>query len=387
MSLKLSRCAPIVLFPTAAALLAVSSPASAQTGPELTTPFPEVTVEPGAEVRFDITTSTPTTATFGLTVTGLPDGWAPVLHGGGSVVSAVTARPDEPEEVTLEVDVPPDSAAGDYEFDVIAVGADVRLELPLTVTVADEVDNAVELTADFQLLTGAPADTFTYNLTVTNNSPESQTFTFTPSAPQGWSVDASDAAQTRSPTLTIEAGETGKARIEAQPPPTIDAGQYPLNVEVATATGQRGQIQLIAEITGRAELTFATTDERLSLDARAGGATTKTFVVSNPGTADLTDITLSATPPTDWNVTFEPDTIERIAAGSSAEVVATIRPSGRAIAGDYSVGVTARAGSLDQVQALRVTIETSRWWGLVGVGVIVAVVAVLALVYRRFGRR
>ena len=44
-----------------------------------------------------------------------------------------------------------------------------------------------------------PATAFTYNLTITNNTPEQQTFTFDPTAPQGWTVTASPTRRGQGP--------------------------------------------------------------------------------------------------------------------------------------------------------------------------------------------
>lgn len=373
------------LVALALALVVRPLPAGAQSGVGVTTPYPDVTVEAGSTVRYELEVTAAGQQIVPLQPAGLPAGWNATLRGGGLVVSAVTATSTAPGKATLEVKVPENAEAKAHNFSLVSPALGVTL--PLTVTVASQVDNGVEITADFPTLKGAPADTFTYNLTVTNNSPLAQTFTFEPTAPQGWTVTASAAAETRSPTVTIEAGQTGRARIEAKPPATIDAGEYPIGVAVTTASGQRGEITLGAEVSGAAALTFAPANERLDLDSRAGGSSTKAFTLTNTGTAELTDVSFSSSPPTDWKVTFAPDKVERLEPGASTTVTVRIEPSARAIAGDYSVEASARAGSLDQSQALRVTVETSRWWGFAGIAVIVAALAGLFGVYRRFGRR
>ena len=46
-----------------------------------------------------------------------------------------------------------------------------------------EVDSGIGVKADFLSLRGDPGTAFAYTLTVTNNTPESQTFTFTAEGP------------------------------------------------------------------------------------------------------------------------------------------------------------------------------------------------------------
>jgi uncharacterized membrane protein len=86
-------------------------------------------------------------------------------------------------------------------------------------------------------------------------------------------------------------------------------------------------------------------------------------------------------------VTFDPETLETVAAGGSAEVIATIVPSNDAIAGDYVVTFTATSGDVSDEIEIRITIETSPLWGFVGIGLIVAVLAGLWWVFRTYGRR
>src|SRR5690606_14433680 len=110
------------------------------------------------------------------------------------------------------------------------------------------------LTADFPSLTGDPGSAFTYKLTVTNDTPAEQTFTFDPTAPQGWSVTASPTAEARAETVTVDPGGTADVNVTATPPATADAGEYPIQVAVQTAAGLRGNVALTAEVVGTPSL-------------------------------------------------------------------------------------------------------------------------------------
>jgi uncharacterized membrane protein len=132
---------------------------------------------------------------------------------------------------------------------------------------------------------------------------------------------------------------------------------------------------------------LTTPDGRLNTTVSAGGSTQFPIVVVNTGSAPLTAVALSATPPRDWDVTFEPAEVPTVAVGESANIVATITPAGNAVAGDYVVTLSARSEDADDEMALRTTVETSTIWGIVGIALIVLVLVGLALVFRRFGRR
>jgi uncharacterized membrane protein len=99
-------------------------------------------------------------------------------------------------------------------------------------------------------------------------------------------------------------------------------------------------------------------------------------------------VVVSATAPTDWNVTYSPSsTIASIAAGQSQTITATIVPSNDAIAGDYVVTYSASATDANGSVQIRMTIETSPLFGFVGLALIVLVLFGLWYVFQRYGRR
>ena len=62
-------------------------------------------------------------------------------------------------------------------------------------------------------------------------------------------------------------------------------------------------------------------------------------------------------------------------------------PSSEAIAGDYVTTFKATAPVANASADVRVTIETSLLWGVVGIGLIVLVLLGLWWTFRRYGRR
>ena len=69
------------------------------------------------------------------------------------------------------------------------------------------------------------------------------------------------------------------------------------------------------------------------------------------------------------------------------EVRALVTAPANAIAGDYMLTLRANADAASASSEFRVTVRTSTLWGIVGVLVIAAAVAVLALAVMRYGRR
>jgi uncharacterized membrane protein len=136
-------------------------------------------------------------------------------------------------------------------------------------------------------------------------------------------------------------------------------------------------------------MTLTTPDDRLSASGSAGAATAVAFDVTNTGTAPLTLVTVAATPPTGWEVTFDPENVPTIAPNETATVTATITPSGEAVAGDYVVSFTASANeeAASASAAVRFTVETSPLWAFVGLALIALIIGGLLYVFRTYGRR
>ena len=365
-----------------------ASTSAQQAGLVVTTPYPSVAVQPGSSVEFELDVAAARPESVELSVRDAPSGWSTTLRGGGFVISAVTAGPaDSDMEASLEVGVPVDAAPGRYPVTVQATSVSETTTLRLELVVRSEIDSGVALTADFPSLRGEPSSTFTYTLTITNNTPAEQTFTFAPSGPQGWEVTASPTAQEQANTVTIEAGGESQVRVEATPPETAARGEYPITVDVTSATGGQGAIELTAEVTGTPQLELTTADGRLNTSGEANKVKRVPLIVANPGTAELTDVKLAATAPKDWEVSFEPEQIAEVRPNETAQVVAVVRPAEGAVAGDYMITTRASAGSSSASIELRYGVEGSPWLGVAGIAAIVGAVVVLGLAFWRFGRR
>lgn len=365
-------------------------PAAAATPPTaltITTPYPTIDTQPGSTVTFDLTVASPVVESVDLSVGGLPDSWKATLRGGGFVVHTVTASPDTPPKTSLEVDVPPDAAPGPYSITVDGVAQSGTVSLSITLNIAQQVDNAIAVSADFPSLSGAPDSDFTYNLTITNNTPEEQTFTFAPTGPQGWTVTASPTAEARAATVTIAAGAKGQLQVKATPPTTAEEGSFDIEVAVAAANGATGSIKLTAEVTGTPKLAVTTSDQRLDTSGTADSEKRVPLIVSNTGTAELTNVQLAGTAPSGWEISFDPKTIASVRPGDTAQVTAIIKPGSNAVAGDYAMTIRASAGSQSANIDLRFALKSSRTIGVVAIIVIVLAVAALIGVFVRFGRR
>lgn len=380
------RLRQFVSFAFAMALLAGAAPhARAAAGLTLTTPFPSVTASPDSRVSFDLEVDAREAGRIDLELTGVPASWSASLHGGGNVVGAVLLNGNDPAEVRLDVDVPAD-ATGTTRFVVVASDAESRVELPIDVRVEAEATGEVSLATDFPSLRGASSTTFTFNLKVRNDKAEDLTYTGTGQGPVGWNVEVQPTGQSQAVSATVTAGAEAGLTVTVDAPDSTPAGTYPIQVVATVGTEQLEQA-LEVEITGSYSLELSTPTQVLSARGPSGSVTEQTFTVTNTGTAPVTGVEITASPPDDWQVEFQPTTIESIAPDQTINVTARITPSGNAIAGDYELTVRANGEEADADTEVRFTVETSILGAVIGGLLIAGAIGGLFWVFRRYGRR
>lgn len=376
---------PFFLSPTNAPAAEVAG----YRGLSLATPFPALTIGAGEKPTLDISIHNygEPPQRLELAVDNLPEGWQAELIGDGRPVSAVLVEPDKAEELKLRLAPPKDATPGTYEFRLVGRNATNQVALPIAVTIGEVTPPQLGLTADLPALRGTPTSNFKYQLTVSNDSGQEALVNLIADAPPGFQVTFKKAYGSQELTsIPVEAGRSQNIDVEVSLPRGIPAGQYQVAV-LATAGGAEAVQHLLLDVTGRAELAIDTPDGRLSSRAEAGAATPLRLVLRNDGTAEARDISLSATAPSQWQVTFDPDKIDVLAAGESREVTATVTPPAKAIAGDYMMTVRARGDGVNDSADFRMTVETSTLWGAVGLVVIAASVVVLGFAVMRYGRR
>jgi uncharacterized membrane protein len=375
----------LLLSVLGALLLAVAHAEPAH-GVDVVTPYPAIRAEAGQTVNFDLNVLSGVREPVRLQARDVPEGWDVTFRGGGREIDAVYARPGRARSAELEVEVPRKTQPRRYDLTVVASAGSGTASLPLEVRVARQAADAYALGGEFRTLRGAESDTFRFDLTLANNTSERARFALSARGPRDWNVSASPSTEEKAATVTVDGGATTTIVVEADPPENVPAGRYDLAVE-ARGEGTTLRRKLAAEIVGSPSFTLNTASERLNASGSAGDPGPVTLVVQNDGNAPLQGVKLSASPPSDWKVSFEPEVIEAIPPGQTARATATIRPSADAIAGDYMVTLSGSAGSASEDLDIRYAVETSSWWGLFGVLVILAAVVGLATVYRRFGRR
>jgi uncharacterized membrane protein len=369
-----------------AALTGFGSTALAADALTVTTPYPAIVVGPGSKVSFDLRIKTSLPARVDLSLSGVPAKWTAAIRGGGFDISAVQTNGTDSTTASVDLTVPAD-ATGKSTITLTAQGNGATVTLPLDVNVNATAAGDVTLTTDVPSQKGTSTTTFTFNLTIDNSTSQDLTFSVNAQGPDGWTTSATLTGSSQAASAIVKAGSTASVSISTNPPDSVTSGTYPIDV-TATAGAKQVKSQLQVEITGSYTLTMSTPNQVLSNSGPAGSVTEQQLQLTNNGTAEVTNVNMSATGPTNWKFDFDTKTVPSIPAGQSVIVTAKVTPSGDAIAGDYSLTFNAAGDNgSTATQAIRFTVQTSILGGLVGVAIVVLVAAGLWFVFQRYGRR
>lgn len=357
----------------------------------LSTTYPSVTTGKGKEVSFPIVVHNKGSVDewLKLEITTAPDGWTPTLKDAGFVVREVFVPATESQTVTLSMTPPADTKAGDYQVNLKASSGDgqVSSTLAIKVGISEDVSTGLKLSTQYPMLRGAPGNKFEFKLDLVNQASEDRTIDLSASAPEGWEVTFQPAYESKQLTsLRVKAGSTQGIDVQVQTPQAAVSGDYPINVK-ASAAGDSASVDLNVTLIGAGKLSLTTASGRLNAEANAGEETVLQALVQNTGAGDLKDVTFSASTPDGWEVTFDPAKLTELKVGAPQQVSVRIKPSAKAIAGDYVMTMRASSGTASASSDIRVTVTTSTVWGFAGVLIVGLVLVGMMGLYVRLGRR
>ncbi|MCS6937429.1 MAG: NEW3 domain-containing protein [Candidatus Bipolaricaulota bacterium] len=360
-------------------------------GLRLFTAYPARTIPSGETVSLPLTVRNVGLAPqiVRLEVQDLPEGWKATFLGGGQAVQSVYVDTDESVNVNLKLEPPKDLAPGVYRLAVRARSPEGRLqaELLLELTVAEKQPAKLTLEVELPTLRGTSASSFRYRATVKNESDQELLVNLDIEAPEGWRATSRVGFGTEEVTsFPLKAGESKNLDIELRPPKQIAAGEYPTTLRALAGEAQ-AMVALKSVIIGQPELSVTGIEGRLSGQVYVGQENVLKVIVKNQGSAPARSVELSAFEPSGWKVEFDPKVIAEIAPEQEVEVTAKIKPSERAIVGDYMLTVTARTEGISESAQFRLSVQTSTLWGIVGIALIAVALGVVGLAVARFGRR
>ena len=263
-------------------------------------------------------------------------------------------------------------------------------------------EEKIELNSKYPIRPGPVDISFTFDVELIYSGGEEQRiFELSAEGPDGWLVSILQSA--------YEATEISAIRLDPTKayPETIavyasapywlfpEPGDYTITLKAAAGEIE-DSIDLTARVTARYDFLVRTETERLNVKATSGKESHLTVIITNLGTAPLNQITFRSVKPRvvageAWSVNFDPDKIENLNPWDEREVEVVIKPPPKTIAGDYMTTLEFNSDPQTSIEppALEIRVqvmgETSTIW--IGTGIVVAVIAALYFVFRRFGRR
>ena len=350
----------------------------------LYTPFTKISVPPGESVDYtiDVKNNGTEVKNVGISISGVPSGWNYVLKSGGWNLRQISVLPGQSKDMSLKVDVPMKVNKGNYKFRVVAEGFG---ELPLVINVSEQGTFKTEFTSDQVNMQGNSKSTFTYRTKLKNQTGGKQLYSLQSDAPRGWQITFKPDYQ-QATSVEIEPNVTKEISIEVKPPEFIGAGTYKIPVRAIT-NETSANLELEAVVTGTFEMLLTTPLGILSTNITAGDEKRVELLLKNTGSAELRDVKFSASKPVNWDVVFNPQSIDKLEAGREAVVIATLKADKKAIAGDYAMTLTASVPEVSSNAAFRIAVKTPMLWGWVGILIIAGALGSVYYLFRKYGRR
>lgn len=283
---------------------------------------------------------------------------------------------------------------------VTSAMSDTRLNLPSPSSGQQSPGpEEVTLTCQYPVLSSPTGTTyFTYSIELQyKGGKEPRVFDLQVKVPSNfdYSITSSYGEGTAIAAIRLDPAKTYPDTIKVTVRPAMwvvpEPGEYPITVEAASGE-IKGSIELKAIITAKYEIELTSSTGRLNTTATAGKDNYFTILVTNTGSADLQKVNFSSkiagTPP-GWSITFDPQDIDVLPVGAEREIQVNIKPAQKTISGDYMVAISAspESGYAFSNIDVRVTVLTPTIWGWVGIGIVVLVIAGLAVMFIRLGRR
>ncbi len=349
----------------------------------LYTPYTSISVPPGETIDYtiDLKNDGTNVQALNLSLSGLPRGWDATLKAGGYVIRQISVLPGEKKTVALHVEVPMKVNRGNHSFRLIAGNQ----SLTMWVHVSEQGTFKTEFTSDQANMEGHAETNFTFSTKLANRTGEKQMYSLRADPPRGWQVVFKPNYK-QATAVQVDPGQTQTVSVEITPTFQVKAGTYKIPIQ-ASNSATSAELSLEVVVTGSFDLELTTPSGLLSAKTTAGKDKQIEMMVQNTGTAELNNVIFQSSKPRNWEVDFSPDTVARLAAGEHAQVTAKITADDRAIPGDYVTRITARTQETSSEASLRISVKTPLLWGWVGILIIVAAIALIFYLFRKFGRR
>lgn len=232
---------------------------------------------------------------------------------------------------------------------------------------------------------------FEFGIDVKYVGDEAKTFGFDIQGEDGWEYvilpEFGDAAVTK---IKLSPDKPETLKFIARPLVVKERGDYPITLSVfSVEEGDDLQetADLIAVVKPAGDLVITSKSERLNTDIDKNRDNEFVLLLENIGTGPVEEIEISVVDqPEGWLIDFD-NKIKIIEVGEAIDIKTNIIPSEKTIAGDYTIRFLAQSDESSAFVDIRTTVKVPLIWQITGIAIIVVVVAGIAVMFERLGRR
>jgi uncharacterized membrane protein len=186
--------------------------------------------------------------------------------------------------------------------------------------------------------------------------------------------------------VVVPASSTKNIVLEIVPPLSAQQGDYAFTASVTTPDGVAINKDLTLKLKG--SVSMSVSSDKLAYSSKPGQAFSIRVYVTNDGQGDaLTNVYPDVSAPTGWTVNTSPASVNSIKTGETQVFTISVQPPANIVASDYDVKVTVKSDQAESTSDYRITITTDSYVPYIAVALVLAVVAGLGIIYRKYGRR
>lgn len=186
--------------------------------------------------------------------------------------------------------------------------------------------------------------------------------------------------------IFLEGGESKDIRLELILSPTTKLGKYEFEV---CAVGQYKTCKnLTLNLQGEYRVAFEPEGGRYLFVMEVGEVRSINAVIRNIGRgATLTNVNISAEAPRGWKVDIYPSSVPAIEPYERVPVKITVNVPPDTIPSEYKLKVDIMSDQIKSTEELRIIVKEKSYAAVIGAAIIIAAIAGVLLIIRKFGRR
>lgn len=314
----------------------------------------------------------------------IPDGWKVTLYQSNLEVSSIKVSGKSSATLKAALEIPSDVSAGKYALTFKAVSGESKAEHEITVFIDSNKTFSKLHTSTPEIIT-TPGKEIKINLDLENKGHTSEYYKLHSISPEEWDVNFYR-NEFKVPRILLS-GESSISLVASfKIPNDAPLGEYQVTFIAEQENNTNTKLNVIVFVEGEFDLGLELS--KMYTRITAGETKEITARIANKGKTVLTGIEIDIEAPNGWGYWIAPKSVSRIDVGNVADFSISLNPPPDSSIGDYFINIKAKSDQTKSEETkLRVTIQQENSLGIVGIFVTILSLAVLFVIFRKFGRR